>query len=510
MIRSSRLLAPLVFVALAALPAEAQRGRSSEGPLPEWARESWFFRRQIETPIALVEANVIDVASGEVQEGAHVVLRGGRIVSVGYDDPPDEAEIVDARGLFLVPGFLDLHAHVIPPSPFYPTSRSVEATLLRLVEHGVTAIRCLPLASEPAAGWNARIMAGELSGPSMVVSGPVFERVPQRTSFGFGDPETAAEWVRREALVGSRWIKVYNAMDAPSLTAIVETAHELGLRVCGHTEQVPPHEASRLGMDCVEHMVSIPLSCLRADVEPPARGGAFDLLALTAWRWENYDDEAGRALMETFRDNGTAWVPTLVVTERIIDAQGHDGVSQTDPAVLSSLRDALAKAARLAVHLHRIGGRVGLGTDFPVDGVDPGSSVHREMELLVQAGGATPLEALRIATSSSAEILGYGDLLGRVTPGAMAHLVLLERNPLEDISHTRGDRAGDPRREAPRAPVDAWPSSRRVPLPRRPKRYAVVPSRRRSHARAARQSSLTVVTEIPSARETSSIVIPDR
>ncbi len=392
-----------------------------------------MFRRQVGRPFALLEANVIDVATGEVMEGAHIVVRGDRIESVGYDDPPEDAELIDARDLWVIPGLLDLHAHVIPKSPLYPMALSAEETMVKLVQHGVTAIRCLPLTSEHAHEWRAKITLGRIVGPAMVISSPVFEREPQRTSFGFGDAQTASEWVRREALNGSRWIKVYNAMDPESLKAIVDTAHEFGMRVCGHTEEVPPFEASEIGMDCVEHMVSIPLSCMR-DVEPPP---GMDLLARTAWRWENYDEAQGLRLMETFKKNRTAWVPTLVVTERIITIKGHDGSSQTDESVLTSLREALTKSARLAVHLHRIGGRVGLGTDFPIDGVLPGVSVHRELELLVEAGGATPLEALQIATRSSAEILGLQSLLGSIQKGSLAHLVLLDQNPLQNISNTQ-------------------------------------------------------------------------
>ncbi len=72
-----------------------------------------------------------------------------------------------------------------------------------------------------------------------------------------------------------------------------------------------------------------------------------------------------------------------------------------------------------------------------MDGVLPGDSVHRELELFVTEGGATPLEALQIATLGSARILGHETLLGAVEPGMLANLVALRANPLEDISNTR-------------------------------------------------------------------------
>ena len=120
-----------------------------------------------------------------------------------------------------------------------------------------------------------------------------------------------------------------------------------------------------------------------------------------------------------------------------MNSGAHDGVALADDSVKLQLRQAQRKAARLAIYLHEIGGLVGLGTDFPIDGVMPGESVHREMEILVEFGAATPLQALQIATISSAKILGFGELLGSVDAGKIANLVILDANPLENISNTR-------------------------------------------------------------------------
>lgn len=141
--------------------------------------------------------------------------------------------------------------------------------------------------------------------------------------------------------------------------------------------------------------------------------------------------------MQAFKANHTAWVPTLTVTEAIIKGGSHDGVAFSGEHVKEQLQKALIDSAKLVVLLHEIGGLVGVGTDFPVDGVVAGESVHRELELIVEFGGATPLQALQMATISSAKILGFDDLLGTVEPGKLANLVVLKQNPLENISNTR-------------------------------------------------------------------------
>ncbi len=162
----------------------------------------------------------------------------------------------------------------------------------------------------------------------------------------------------------------------------------------------------------------------------------MSLTALAGWRWQNADPQKCQALIELFHANHTAWVPTLVVMEKMIEQGGHDGTPmEADEKPL--LHEAIAKAARLAVALHRMGGLVGLGTDFPIDGVEVGASVHREMELLVEKGGATPAEALHIATRSSATILDLSGIVGAVEANFIADLVVLAASPLERIGHTR-------------------------------------------------------------------------
>ncbi len=403
--------------------------------LPQWVLSSWLVRRHTEEPWALVGGNVLDVVTGEIHHNATIVITGDLIREINTDPPPEGTRVIDISGAFVVPGFFDLHAHVTPKSPRFPGVEGAEATLKTLLESGVTTIRGLPLTSEAALGWAAQINAATLLGPTIVPASSIFEKHKQRTFYGFGDPATVRAWVQKEALLGNRWIKVYNKMDADSLRAIVETAAAYGMNVCGHTEDVPPLEASQIGIASIEHTVSIPLSCLQDGIELADQPG--DLGSRIAWRWANVDEAKSKQLMETFKADATAWVPTLVVNEAIMNSGAHDGAPLADETVKLQLRQAQRKAAQLAVYLHEIGGLVGLGTDFPIDGVVPGESVHREMEILVEFGGAAPLQALQIATISSAKILGFGELLGSVDAGKIANLVILDANPLENISNTR-------------------------------------------------------------------------
>ena len=403
------------------------------GRLPDWARQSWFLRRQMDAPWGLAGGHVIDVRTGEIKRNVNIQIEGDRIRSISTKDLPEGMKSIDITGSFVIPGLFDLHAHVIPKTILFPTSKEPEETLQQLLNNGVTTIRLIPFYSESALTWSARVNEGSLAGPTIVPTSSILEKTPQRTSKGFGDPKTARQWVRKEALLGCRWIKVYDSMDADSFAAIVQTAAQYGMKVCGHASMLPPHEASGLGIGTIEHMLSLAYSALAEGVIPPDN---LKDLSRALWAWRHVDDKMLHELPQVFKTNGTGWVPTFVVSERIIAAGAHDfrSLSEGDTKTLSQ---AMRTAAKLAVQLHRNGGLVGIGTDFPVDGVEPGTSVHRELEIIVEFGGATPLEALQMATGSSAAILGFEELLGSVDVGKIANIVVLSANPLESISNTR-------------------------------------------------------------------------
>ena len=429
-------LAPPTFFSPQAGGAEQDPPPERRFRLPDWSQESWWLRRHTDAPWALTGVNVIDIADGSIRANVNMIVRGDVVESIGDEPVPAGTEAVDASGKFVIPGLFDLHAHVIPKWDRFPTSKEPEETLRDLINAGVTTIRLIPLYNESAIHFAAEVNRGAITGPTIVPTSSVFEKEPGRTFIGFSDAETARAWVRKEALLGARWIKIYDNMDEECLSAIIEEAEAHGMRICGHASKVPPHRAAELGMHCIEHAISLAWSCLREGIEIPkfALGQRFDEIG---WYWAHVDETKCEALLRRFVEHGTAWVPTLVVIERIVELGAHDERGFTDPATRERLAAALDRAARMAAQMHRMGGLVGVGSDFPIDGVEPGTSVHREMELLVERGGATPLEAMQIATVGSARILGFEDILGAVEPGMIANFIVLDANPLENISATR-------------------------------------------------------------------------
>jgi hypothetical protein len=184
----------LMSIVLASLPLSAIP-QGDDSASPGWARSSWRLNRMAGKLVAHTDGNVIDLASGRIEEGMHIVVQGDRIVSVSREGPPEEAEIIDIRGKWVLPGLVDLHAHVIPKGDLYPDAPTPKEALAQLLKYGVTTIRCLPLVSEEAHLWSSKINTQRLVGPTMLIASPSFERVPQRSGIGFGTPDRARVWV---------------------------------------------------------------------------------------------------------------------------------------------------------------------------------------------------------------------------------------------------------------------------------------------------------------------------
>jgi predicted amidohydrolase YtcJ len=138
----------------------------------------------------------------------------------------------------------------------------------------------------------------------------------------------------------------------------------------------------------------------------------------------------GQDLFQRFVKNGTWYVPTLVAYERGFVLWSND------PESLKPRLDIHEKNIEVIRMMHKAGVEIMAGSDFSDWALVPGVDLHNELALLVEAG-FTPMEALQAATLNPAKFLGKTDTYGTIQVGRAADLVLLDMNPLEDISHTR-------------------------------------------------------------------------
>jgi imidazolonepropionase-like amidohydrolase len=378
--------------------------------LPAFAQES--------SSLALTHVTVIDCTGAPAKPNSTVVVAQGHITAVGPSDAvkiPEGARVVDATGRFLIPGLWDMHGHL--------TDATADAFPL-LIMNGVTGVRDMGGDLAQIDRWRSEIESGARVGPHIIRAGPfvdgpkegVTNRLTVRT------PEEARQAVRMLKAKGVDFIKVHNALPPEAFFALMDEARKEHIPVAVHLPRgVSSAEASDAGAASLEHVETMSESAMW-------RKGA------TAKTVEQAVDEilgpVGQELFHRFVTNGTWYVPTLVAYERGFVLWSNDAESVMPRLQIHE------KNIEIVRKMHNAGVQMMAGSDFSDWAIVPGIDLHNELALLVEAG-FTPMEALQAATLNPAKFLAKTDTYGTIQVGRLADLVLLDMNPLEDISHTR-------------------------------------------------------------------------
>ena len=409
-------------------------------------------------PIAITDVAVVDVEAGRIVAPRTVLVADGRIVAV--DAPsnvavPDDAQHVDGRGRFLIPGLVDAHVHLFNNVTHRPPNTW---SFPLYVANGVTGVRemaAVPASMPIVSQWRAAIAGGTLVAPRILAAGVV--------AWG-PSPDEAAHQVDLAADAGADFVKVFSELSEPAWRAVLEAAHRRSLRVMGHVPAgVGAVAAAEAGERSEEHLMQVFEAC--STIERSALDARRGLAgsALVAQR----DADESRVLAAFDRDTcdrtaaalaraGEAQVPTLVLDYvesrprhadpsrdprwKYLRADEHVRWQRFTDALTPAERDVATKrwavATKIVAALHRAGVPILAGTDSPMPDVYPGYALHDELERLVDSGLA-PAEALRAATLAPAMFLGIDHESGTVAAGKRADLVLLDADPLRDIRNTR-------------------------------------------------------------------------
>ena len=415
--------------------------------------------------LVLEGATLIDGIGTAPREDSVVVVDGDRILRVGSAGDfhfPDSARRKDVSGHFVLPGFIDMHVHVHPEARI--------ETVQALLEFGVTTVRSPGAAQGAGVELRDQIEAGRIRGPRMITGAAFIDGSPSRFDWtvAVATPDEIRDVVRQQAAAGADMIKLYWDVTPELMAAAIEEAHTLGLRVAGHLRATSWTQAARLGIDSLLHSGAdgptwelVPerhRAQLRALPYPEYYARWIELVEL--------DGELMSSLIAALVANNVTVDPTLVVMESlyfgddpkvlerlepqrappsVVSLWGSDW-QQRNPFVFTnpvgiaqnftSGKDVFPVALQIVRRLHEGGVRLTAGSDLGMPWMTPGVSLHRELELLVQAG-IDEADVIVMATRNGAEGLGLEDRLGTVEAGKLADLVVLLADPLMDIRNTR-------------------------------------------------------------------------
>jgi imidazolonepropionase-like amidohydrolase len=400
--------------------------------------------------IAFTGVTLIDGTDAAPRADLTVLIEGNQISAIGKTGAvrvPADAQRVDGRAKFLIPGLWDMHVHL-------GAYDGAAKALPRFVAYGITGVRDMASPVDDIVRLRRDSAGGTLLGPQILAAGPILQRpLPFRLppfvrTVTDADARSAVDELHEN---GVDFIKVGDTLTRNAYFAIAEQSTRRGLPFAGHLPvSVSAAEAAHAGQRSIEHFGSagfrgVLLACSRdeARLTEVVRDALTTALAggpspdeklyqaefLNALV-DSYDNRKAAALFELFTTNRTWQEPTLVALRDVWEQQRTRLKFLEAAAGDRVWTKTLEMFADMRVH----GVKVLAGSDVPVGlGVPP---LHDELVALVGAG-MTPLQALQTATRNAADFQGRLATEGTVEVGKKANLVLLEADPLRDIANTR-------------------------------------------------------------------------
>jgi imidazolonepropionase-like amidohydrolase len=398
--------------------------------------------------LAIEHVRVFDPDRLAEKPGQTVLVVGGRITAVGDDGSvavPKQARHIDGQNRFLMPGLWDMHQHLDSGDG-----------LLDLAA-GITTVRDLGNLPEQLAAIQNAYESGDEMGPRIIKAGLIDGRGPYQSPVGL-QADTAEEAVRqvdRYASQGYVQIKIYSSMKPELVPVIVKEAHARGLRVSGHVPAfMTAEQFVNDGVDEIQHINFLFLNFLFDRVQDTRGLARFTAVAehgaeldLSSPRVRSFIDllkqhyiviDPTIAHFETkFLERPGLMGPSLVaVLDRLpgsdqrFQKTGCCGLN-VPPGMDARYRESYARMVQMVGVLYRSGVPLVIGTDG-----NGFLMLPREFEVFVSAG-IPPADVLRMATLGAAQVMKRDNEFGRIAPGYVADLILVDGDPLINVSDMR-------------------------------------------------------------------------
>ncbi|MBK8305065.1 MAG: amidohydrolase family protein [Chloracidobacterium sp.] len=417
---------------------------------------------------AFVGVNVIPMDRERVLTNQTVIVRDGKIAEIGEVGKvkvPKDAVMVDAKGKYLIPGLVDMHTHLLSDDDAYPDTIAPDE-LRVMVANGVTTVRFM-IGTPELLKLRSQSASGEIVAPTIYVASPHLTGREQGNNFVVKSLDEARDAVRKSKAAGYDFIKVTTFVPGLVYEAAVDEAAKIGIRVVGHADsRFVGVERAWKAKQQIEHLDGYIELLLKTDA--PMKGSVSDLYIYNPENWKSFDymdeskipDIARKTVASNrffdpthhFMKNSFGRLrtedemraqPDFKFYPAKVQAQWFDFYKRnrfinTVPlekrARWVELREKLIKAIVDA------GGKMLAGSDTPEFLWLYGFGLHHELKALKEAG-VSNYTVLAAGTRNAHEFFGTLDKIGTVQKGKQADLVLLNANPLDDISATK-NRAG--------------------------------------------------------------------
>lgn len=423
--------------------------------------------QKIKADLIIHSATIIDVHTGKLISGKAIAIQNGKVLAVVDKKALSKYEakqVIDAKGKYAIPGLWDGHMHFGGGDTLAHENKNL---LPLFLAHGVTAVRdCAADISHFVLQWRDSIAAGTLQGPAIFTSGPKLEGYK---SVWKGDIEIGTTAELNQALDSLRGLRVDfikitdNTLQPALYLESIRAARKQGWAISGHVPYaIPMKDIVDAGISSIEHITYLLKagSSEEENISHQVAAGTLKGRALSEKIANTFDKQSALKMYRYMAQHGTAVTPTLSLGHILAYFDEHDprqdaylqyigkGLQKTyegrinnvlkhDAAAIAARKAAFIKSAAVLPLLQQAGVTILAGTDagYLNSYTYPGLGLHTELALMVQYG-LTPLQALQASVINVPAFLGKKEY-GSIAAGKKADVLLLNANPLSDITNTQ-------------------------------------------------------------------------
>lgn len=394
-------------------------------------------------PVAYRGTILFDGTGSPVRPGMTLVVTGERISAIQPDNaplPPD-TRVVDATGLYALPGLIDAHVHIATP----PDAARARRHMKRWLYSGVTAVRGMADDLRSVAELARQARVGEIPSPDIhyaaLMAGPGFFRDPRTQAVSAGAVAGRTPWMQAinqdtdiplamamARGTGASGIKIYADLPVELVRALTDEAHRQGIPVWAHAMVYPtaPQQMIEAGPDVLSH------ACILAHQAQPAAQRPATYASRTPIERAPFlagDHPVIQSLVEQIRDRGLILDATVRV---YVEQDARHAAGQAREPVCSG-----PMTAAITAQAWRAGVMIAAGTDGETADPDPWPALFEELELLQDQVGMSPAQVLVSATRINAAALGQSADMGTLEVGKLANFILTRQDPTTDVARLR-------------------------------------------------------------------------